>query len=122
VSQVVTTGERPTAEYAAILDPDGDLVLGIADMNIFDLLLPVHIERVWPYLAAASWVFCDCNLPAETLAALIAKRRSARFKLAIDAVSTPKAARLPKDLSGIDLLFMNMDEANAVLRRPSREA
>lgn len=117
VSQVVTTTERPTAEYAAILDTKGDLVLGIADMGIFDLLLPTHVERIWPHLAAASWVFSDCNPPAETLAALIEKRRDAKFRLAIDAVSTVKAMRLPKDLSGIDLLFMNMDEANAVLKR-----
>lgn len=121
VSQVVTTSERPTAEYAAILDPQGELVLGIADMSIFDLLLPHHIERIWPHLAAASWVFSDCNPPAEMLAALIAKRQGARFKLAIDAVSTPKAARLPKDLTGIDLLFMNIDEANSILRRQGHE-
>ena len=121
ISQMVTTTERPTAEYAAILDTKGDLVLGIADMGIFDLLLPTHFERIWPHLAAASWVFCDTNVPAETLAALIAKRQGARFKLAIDAVSTPKAARLPKDLSGIDLLFMNIDEANAVLHRKAHE-
>jgi len=121
VSQVVTTTERPTAEYAAILDTKGDLVLGIADMGIFDLLLPAHVERIWPHLASASWIFCDCNPPAETLAALIGKRRDARFRLAIDAVSTVKAMRLPKDLSSIDLLFMNMDEANAILKRDGRK-
>jgi pseudouridine kinase len=121
VSQVVTTTERPTAEYAAILDAKGDLVLGIADMGIFDLLLPANFERIWPHLAAASWVFCDCNVPAETLATLIAKSQGARFKLAVDTVSTPKAARLPKDLTGIDLLFTNIDEANAVLHRKAHE-
>ncbi|MDE1157377.1 MAG: winged helix-turn-helix transcriptional regulator [Neorhizobium sp.] len=117
VSQVAVTGERPTAEYAAILDPEGELVIGIADMGIFDLFAAHHIERIWPHLASASVVFADCNLPAETLSALIAKRRDGRFRLAIDAVSTPKAVRLPRDLSGIDLIFMNLDEANAVLRR-----
>lgn len=116
ISQVAMTAERPTAEYAAILDPAGDLVLGISDMSIFDLIQPPQIEKAWSHLAAANWVFADCNLPAETLAFLISKRRDARFRLAIDAVSTPKAARLPRDLTGIDLIFMNIDEANAVLR------
>jgi pseudouridine kinase len=115
VSQVVTTGERPTAEYAAILDAAGDLVLGIADMSIFDLFQPDHIERAWPHLASAGWVFADCNLSAAALSTLIAKCRTASCRLAIDAVSTHKAARLPKDLAGIDLLFMNIDEANAIL-------
>jgi pseudouridine kinase len=119
VSQVLVTNERPTAEYAAVLDPAGDLVMGLADMSIFDLLQPDHIERIWPHLASAGWVFADCNLSAETLAALIDKARTARFRLAIDAVSTVKAARLPADLSGVDLLLMNLDEANAILGRRS---
>ncbi len=122
VSQVVTTSERPTAEYAAILSPENYLVLGIADMSIFDLFVPAQLERIWPHLASASWVFCDCNLPAETLKALIARRQGARFKLAIDAVSTPKAARLPEDLTGIDLLFMNVDEANSILKRKGADS
>jgi len=121
VSQVIVSAERPTAEYAAILDPAGDLVMGLADMSIFDLLHPDHIDRIWPHLASATWVFCDCNLPAETLAALIDKARTAQFRLAIDAVSTVKAARLPKDLTGVDLLLMNLDEANAVLGRRSQK-
>lgn len=117
VSQVVTTAERPTAEYAAILGPDNNLVLGIADMDVFDQFVPAQIDRMWPHLAAAAWVFADCNLPAATLAALIARKEGSRFKLAVDTVSTPKALRLPHDLSGIDLLFLNNDEANTMLGR-----
>jgi pseudouridine kinase len=117
VSHVVTTAERPTAEYAAVLNPEGDLAFGIADMSIFDLFAPAHLDRIWPHLQSAAWVFADCNLPAETLAALIARSRDARFKLAIDAVSTPKVRRLPAELAGVDLLFMNVDEANTVLGR-----
>lgn len=121
VSQVLTSAERSTAEYVAVLEPDGELAFGIADMGIFDLFRPEHLDRIWPHLASASWVFSDCNPPAETLAALIEKRRDARFRLAIDAVSTAKAMRLPRDLSGIDLLFMNIDEANAILQREGRK-
>ncbi|MDI6025664.1 winged helix-turn-helix transcriptional regulator [Corticibacterium sp. UT-5YL-CI-8] len=117
VSQVLITSERPTAEYAAILGPDNNLVLGIADMDIFDQFGPTHIDRIWPHLAAASWVFADCNLPAATLAALVSKKQGSRFKLAIDTVSSPKAMRLPQDLSGVDLLFLNNDEANTILGR-----
>ncbi|MBB6254224.1 carbohydrate kinase [Nitrospirillum iridis] len=115
VSQVAVTVDAPTAEYAAILGPDGDLAVAAADMRIFDLYTPALLDRAWPHLAAACWVFADCNLPADTLAALVARRRDARFQLALDAVSIPKLARLPADLSGIDLLFMNLEEANALL-------
>ncbi|TIM70225.1 MAG: carbohydrate kinase, partial [Mesorhizobium sp.] len=47
--------------------------------------------------------------------ALMSRKQGARFKLAVDTVSSPKSARLPKDLTGIDLLFTNHDEANTML-------
>ncbi|MBB2969553.1 carbohydrate kinase [Mesorhizobium sp. RMAD-H1] len=115
VSQVIVTGDAPTAEYAAILGPENELALGIADMGIFDLFSPANLDRVWPHLASAAYVFADCNLPAETLKALIERKASARFRLAIDAVSSPKARRLPEDLTGVDILFLNLDEARAML-------
>ena len=115
VSQVIVARGHATAEYAAILDPRNELAIGVADMAIFDLLAPEVLDRIWPHLASADWVFADCNLPAATLAALIARRQEAKFRLAVNTVSSPKAVRLPKDLSGVDVLFTNLDEANAMI-------
>jgi len=104
-----------TAEYAAILEPDGSLALGLADMAIFDALTPAWLAGLQPQLDAAAIVFADCNLPAATLAALLAqRRRGGRWRLAVDAVSTPKVVRLPRDLHGLDLLFLNLDEARVL--------
>ncbi len=114
-TRLARTRERPTAEYVAVLEADGALALGLADMAILDLLTPEHVERAWSHLAAADWVFADCNLSPDVLSHLISRRRAARFRLAVDAVSTPKVARLPQDLSGVDLLFLNLDEARALL-------
>jgi pseudouridine kinase len=115
VSGAVTTREKPTAEYVAVIGPKGELVLGLADMDIFALLTTAHLERASPQFARASFVLADCNLPAELLADLVRRRQSADFKLALDAVSAPKAQRLPRSLKGIDLLFLNKDEADAYL-------
>ncbi|WP_198670592.1 carbohydrate kinase [Oceanicella sp. SM1341] len=115
VSQVLRGAGGATAEYAAILDRKGDLVLGIADMAIFDSLTPDMLDRAWPHLAGADRVFCDCNLPAATLEALIARARGARFRLAVDAVSSHKVTRLPASLEGVDLMLLNFDEARALL-------
>jgi pseudouridine kinase len=115
VSQVVVTDEAPTAEYVALIGPDNELSVACADMRIFDRFTPELLERIWPHLASAGWVFADCNLSAPMLAALIERRRASRFRLAIDAVSTPKVVRLPADLTGVDVLFMNSDEAHAFL-------
>lgn len=115
VTSVETDDGHPTAEYVAVLGPENDLALGIADMDVFETFGIEALERAWPTLACCDWVFMDCNLPAETIAALMARRREASFRLAVDTVSSPKALRLPTDLSGIDLLFTNEDEANALL-------
>jgi len=110
--------EHPTAEYVAVLQPGGELALGLANMAIFDELTPTLLHKMEPDLQAAR-LFADCNLPSETLRALIAIARRKSLTLAIDAVSTPKVARLPRDLTGIGLLFLNLDEAHACLGEPA---
>jgi pseudouridine kinase len=114
-SLISTAPSQSTAEYAAILDENNDLALGIADMAIFDSFGASQLDRAWPQITAAAFVFADCNLPAESLSLLIARARSAGFRLTIDTVSAPKAAKLPKDLAGVDILFVNRDEAAALL-------
>jgi pseudouridine kinase len=101
---------HPTAEYVAVLQPDGELAIGLANMAILDELTPALLPDLGP-----GWLFADCNLPSETLHALIETARSKSLMLAIDAVSTPKVARLPQDLGGVGVLFLNLDEARAYL-------
>ncbi len=105
-----------TAEYVAVLQPSGELAFGLADMEIFGAFTAGLLDDAWACLAEADWVFADCNLPAAALQHLIErKRRTPAFRLAVDAVSTPKAKRLPADLTGIDCLFVNREEAVSLL-------
>ena len=120
-ARVAVASCHATAEYAAILNPDRSLAFGIADMGVFSAITVDGLHGLWPHLAAASWVFADCNLPAPVLQALLMRRRDASFNLAVDAVSVHKAERLPADLAGIDLLFVNEDEAEALLRPDARD-
>ncbi|MGI3167208.1 PfkB family carbohydrate kinase [Pseudooceanicola sp. 200-1SW] len=115
VSQVALSPTRATAEYCAILSPEGDLDLGIAAMDIFEELTPDRLDRARSHLTSATLLFSDCNPPMETISQLIERSRGARYTLAIDPVSTHKARRLPADLTGVGLLFMNVDEASAYL-------
>lgn len=110
---VVAVPGAATAEYVAVLTPDGDLALGLAAMAIFDHITPEALDSHADLLGAAAWVFADCNLPACTLLALARRRWPGGYRLAIDAVSVAKSKRLPADLAGIDLLFLNGDEAAA---------
>ncbi|MBB4041966.1 pseudouridine kinase [Microvirga flocculans] len=108
---------QATAEYVAVLQPDGELALGLANMAVFDELTPALLRRSEAEFAS-SWLFADCNLPSETLHALVDLARGRSLMLAVDAVSTPKVTRLPRDLTGIGLFFLNLDEARAFLEAP----
>ncbi len=115
MAQTVVDPVRPTAEYTAVIGPDSELLVGIADMDILDHFLPSHLEKAWSFLSSSSWVFAECNLSREVISTLVTRRPNARFRLALDTVSEPKAKRLPDDLSHVDLLFTNLDEACAYL-------
>ncbi|MGI3899746.1 MAG: PfkB family carbohydrate kinase [Janthinobacterium lividum] len=109
-----------TADYVAVLTPEGDLALGLAAMDIFDGLTPGVLARHGDLVADAAWIFADCNLPADTLLGLARRQLSGGYRVAIDAVSVAKAERLPERLDGIDLLFLNRDEAGALASRYGR--
>ena len=115
VDGMIVAEDGRTAEYSAVLEPDGSLAVAFADMAIFDRLTPDRLDPLRPLLSQAEWLFADCNLPSESLAAIVDLARQSDCRLAADAVSVAKAMRLPDDLSGIDLLFLNRDEAAAVL-------
>jgi len=114
---MVVSQTSATAEYVAVLQPDGDLAIGLADMAIFDEFVPALLQRA-EREREADWIFADCNLPAQTLHHLLDRSRREGLMLAIDAVSAPKAMRLARDLRGIGLLFLNLDEARALLEEP----
>lgn len=112
---IVAIAGAATAEYAAVTDPSGDLVIGVAAMGVLDRLDAALVDANADRFRAADWVFADCNAAADGLSALIELRRNASICLAVDAVSTPKVTRLPADLGGIDVLFLNADEARALV-------
>ena len=107
-----------TAEYVAILHPDRTLAVGMAEMAVFDHLALADLSASLTRSGTPDWIFADGNLPSDVLGALIEGDVRGSAKLAVDAVSAPKAERLPPDLSGIDLLFLNLDEAAAILGEP----
>jgi pseudouridine kinase len=107
-----------TAEYLAILAPDGELVLGVAVMGVLDHLGEADVDAAWP---TAGWIVVDCNLRPEVLAHAVARARSDdAAQLVAVAVSAPKVTRLPSDLTGVDLLFCTRDEAEAWLSGAGR--
>ncbi len=102
-----------TGTYAAVLAPDGNLVIGLADLGIQEAVdadwLLVRCRRA---LQSARCWFLTANLAQATLGEL-ASHAHGRF-LAASAVSAPKAARLRPILHQLGLLFCNVAEARAL--------
>ncbi len=118
VTGVARLGLAKTAGYTAILQPGGDLVIGIAEMAIFDQLTPAWIHAHLPDLAGHDYWFVDANLPADVLQALLrAGERTGKTVLA-DPVSAAKAPRLRPVLDRIDVLFPDPLETAALIGRP----
>ena len=120
-----------TAQYVAVLDPDGELVLGVAAMDVLDGLAPTDVEAAWPPGSApgselgspgSTWLLLDCNLPAAVLAGALRRAAWDGTRIAVEAVSTPKVVRLADrapgvagpPLAGVAVLFGNLDEAFAL--------
>lgn len=106
-----------TGVYTAIVAPDGDMVIGVADLAIYeavdaDWLLHHCAETLNP---AALW-FVNANLSAPTLAGLAARKAGRR--LAGATISPAKAPRLRPVLNALDFLFTNVAEARALTGEP----
>nr|WP_315248483.1 carbohydrate kinase [uncultured Duganella sp.] len=107
-----------TGTYTAILDDKGELVLALADMALYDRLTPEFLASRQPQRAAAALTVADLNLPVGSITALLESARSDNVPLVIVAVSQPKMARLPADLSGLRLLILNRGELETRVGRP----
>jgi pseudouridine kinase len=103
--------------YTAVLDQDGEMVVALADMALYDRLDPAFIDTCQTRIATSALVVADLNLPLETVDAVIAHARRAEVPLVLVAVSEPKMARLPRDLSGVRLLVLNRGELAARVGR-----
>jgi pseudouridine kinase len=108
--------DMASGTYTAVLDQDGEMVVALADMALYDRLTPPSST---PPAAAppAALVVADLNLPLETVDALIAEAAALDAPLVLVAVSEPKMARLPRDLSGVRLLILNRGELAARVGR-----
>lgn len=76
-----------TGRYVAVLDADGDLAVGVADMAATDALVPDVLDL--DLLRSAALVVLDGNLPAPTLDTVL----GLGVRTVLDPVSVAKARR-----------------------------
>ncbi len=91
--------DGPTGTYTALLDDDGSLVAGVADMAATETIAPEHVDRAG--VADADWLVLDGNLPAATLEHALRQADEAGVPVVLDPVSAPKAALIAPYLDGV---------------------
>ncbi|TPM50667.1 carbohydrate kinase family protein [Mesorhizobium sp. B2-3-2] len=106
--------DRTTPSYTALIDREGELLVGFADMALYELAFAKQIRRsrVREEIAAADAVLCDANLPSAALERL-ASLAAGKPVFAI-AISPAKVVRLKPVLGGLAVAFMNRREAVAL--------
>ena len=100
-----------TCAYNAVLNPDGEMQLGLADMQINEEMNLSWIKEYESLLASAKLLTADLNLPSETVAYILTLAKEFNIDLFIIPVSGPKMSHLPGDLSGVTWLIVNQDES-----------
>ncbi|MGX9143855.1 carbohydrate kinase family protein [Mesorhizobium sp. 128a] len=103
--------DRTTPSYTALIDREGELITGFADMALYDLAFPKQIRRskVREVVAEADAVLCDANLPSSALERLVGL--AAGKPVYAIAISPAKVVRLVPVLKALAQVFMNRREA-----------
>jgi pseudouridine kinase len=105
---LVIDPDRCTAGYLAVLDPNGSLVIGVADMGIYDTVNAEWVETAVARAAGADLWVVDANLPGPILEALAPL---APVPVLADPVSVAKAIRLRPILPRLHGVFPDAPEA-----------
>lgn len=108
--------DRATPSYTAILERDGNLVIAMADMDLYRLFTPrrLKIRAVRETLANSGMLLVDANLPEDTLAAIAAQAKPLGKLLIGIGISPAKVVRYRSCLAMMDYLFMNSAEARTL--------
>jgi len=108
--------DRATPSYSAVLEPGGDLVIGVAEMDLYEHFTMRQLARkhIRNAIGGADWILCDANLPADTLTALANQADALRRRLAAIAISPAKVPRMKGILPALSVLFLNEAEAAAL--------
>lgn len=108
--------DRATPSYTAILERDGNLVIALADMALYDAFSArrLRARSMRDSLAVSGHVLTDANLPADTLAALASFCHSHGKGISAIAISPAKVVKFSAALPHLTHLFMNGAEAEAI--------
>ncbi len=97
-----------SSTYLFLNDVDGDMALGLSDMDICERITPAYLSSNLSLLNNAQVIVADTNIPAESLQYLVTHCTPPVF---VDPVSTAKARKVQPVLGRVHTLKPNRIEA-----------
>lgn len=109
-----------TGSYTAVLDTEGEMIIALANMEIYDAITPEFLQQHESLLSRAKSIVVDLNCPKESVHFLCRTAGKYGVPIFLIPVSGPKMARLPEELDGVTWLITNRDESEAYLQQEIR--
>ena len=104
-----------TSLYLAIVEPDGDMKVAIADMEILSHLDIDKLDGLFESLKEDDLLVLDTNLTVEQIDKLISR---ANCRIYVDPISTSKAVKISGYLDKLEMLKPNRLEAEILSGLP----
>ncbi len=117
MSYVRRIDDTPTGSYVAILDTDGDMVVGMSDLRILKYIDCAYIKEHTALLQGASAIVCDSCMQPESLHTLLDV--AGDVPVFLDPVSTAYAERAEPFVSRLYSVKPNRLELSALAKMPT---
>ncbi|MCI2791511.1 MULTISPECIES: carbohydrate kinase [Staphylococcus] len=104
-----------TGSYTALINSEGNMEYGLADMEVYDRITPEFLIKRTHLLRKAKCIIVDLNLSKDAIDFLCAYSEKHHIKLVVIPVSSPKMKNMPSSLHAIDWLIINRDETEEFL-------
>ena len=104
-----------TGSYTALINSDGNMEYGLADMEVYDYITPEFLIKRTHLLIKAKCIIADLNISKSAMDFLCAYSEKHSIKLIVIPVSSPKMKNMPDSLHAIDWLIINRDETETYL-------
>ena len=103
--------DQRTSLYIAVVEPDGDMNIAIADMDILSHLDTDKLKPLLSSLDENDMLVLDTNLTVEQLDNLI---NASKARIYVDPISTRKAVKITDFIDRLEMLKPNLLEAETL--------
>lgn len=103
----------PTGTFMEVIDMNGEMVLGLAEVDIFDKMTPEWLSKHLSVLKRSKYIIADLNCPKDTIEFLNSFAIKYNIPIALMTVSVQRLNNLPDYLGGIKVLITKHNETAA---------